>query len=118
MTFALIESQTRPMSVVLITGGFGAVAMICFVLVERRTAHPMMPTSLFSSRQFSAANAMTLLVYAALGAVIFFLVLQLQTVVGYGPLPAGLATLPITAVMLLLAKRAGPCRHGSDRGRR
>ena len=50
---------------------------------------------------------MTLLVYAALGAIIFFLVLQLQTVVGYGPLEAGLATMPITIVMLLLASRGG-----------
>ena len=49
----------------------------------------MVPPALFASRQFSAANAMTLLVYAALGAVFFFLVLQLQTVLGYGPLLAG-----------------------------
>ena len=67
----------------------------------------MLPIELFASRQFSAANLMTLLVYAALGATIFFLVLQLQTVVGYGPLQAGIATLPITIVMLLLAARGG-----------
>lgn len=67
----------------------------------------MMPTHLFRSRQFSASNGMTLLVYAALGGVIFFLVLQLQTVVGYGALKAGIATLPITIVMLLLASKGG-----------
>jgi hypothetical protein len=39
--------------------------------------------------------------------VLFFLVLQLQTVGGYGPLGAGLATLPITVCMLLLAARGG-----------
>ena len=50
---------------------------------------------------------MTLLVYAALGAVLFFLVLQLQTVGGYGALQAGVATLPITVCMLLLASRGG-----------
>ena len=44
---------------------------------------------MFRDRTFSAANAMTLLVYAALGAVLFFLVLQLQTVGGYGALAAG-----------------------------
>ena len=58
-------------------------------MVERRSSHPMVPPALFASRQFSAANAMTLLVYAALGAVFFFLTLQLQTVLGYGPLLAG-----------------------------
>ena len=44
---------------------------------------------MFSSRTFSAANVMTLLVYAALGAILFFLVLQLQTVGGYGALRRG-----------------------------
>ena len=69
--------------------------------------HPMMETSLFRSRQFSAANAMTLLVYAALGGMSFFLTLQLQTVLGYSPLEAGVATLPITVIMFFLAKRGG-----------
>jgi nitrate/nitrite transporter NarK len=50
---------------------------------------------------------MTLLVYAALSAVMFFLVIELQTVGGYGPLRAGLATLPLTVCMLLLASRGG-----------
>ena len=67
----------------------------------------MMSTSALSSRQFSAANAMTLLTYAALGGVTFFLVLQLQTVSGYGPLQAGISLLPITIVMLLFAARGG-----------
>ena len=53
------------------------------------------------------SNAMTFLVYAALGAVLFFLVIQLQTVGGYGALQAGLATLPITLCMLFLAARGG-----------
>ena len=67
----------------------------------------MLPLGLFRDRTFSAANAMTLLVYAALGAVLFFLVLQLQTVSGYGALAAGVATLPITICMLFLAARGG-----------
>jgi MFS family permease len=50
---------------------------------------------------------MTLLVYAALGAVFFFLTLQLQTVLGYGPMPAGMASLPVTVLMLFLAARGG-----------
>ncbi len=63
-----------------------------FLAAEKRGTHPMMPLGLFRDRTFSAANAMTLLVYAALGAVLFFLVLQLQTVSGYGALEAGIAT--------------------------
>ena len=49
----------------------------------------MMPPGLYRDRTFSATNAMTFLVYAALGAMSFFLVLQLQTVAGYNALEAG-----------------------------
>lgn len=87
--------------------GIGLVAAVSFVVVERRTRAPMVPLGLFADRTFSAANAMTMLVYAALGGILFFLVLQLQIVGGYGALEAGLSTLPITACMLLLAARGG-----------
>jgi EmrB/QacA subfamily drug resistance transporter len=87
--------------------GLGLVAAVAFVVVERRRPEPMVPLGLFADRTFSAANAMTLLVYAALGAILFFLVLQLQTVGGYTALEAGLATLPVTICMLVLAARGG-----------
>ncbi|WP_210439391.1 MFS transporter [Nocardioides xinjiangensis] len=87
--------------------GAGLAAAVAFVVVERRSRGPMVPLGLFADRTFSAANLMTLLVYAALGAILFFLVLQLQTVGGYNALQAGLATLPVTACMLLLAARGG-----------
>jgi hypothetical protein len=92
---------------VVTVGGLGILAFAAFIEVERRSPHPMMTPSLFKSTQFSAANLMTLLVYAALGGITFFLVLQLQTVAGYGPLEAGIALLPITIVMLFLASRGG-----------
>ena len=66
----------------------------------------MAPLSMFRSRVFSAANLMTLLVYGALGAVLFFLVLQLQVTRGYDAIAAGVATLPLPVVMLLLSSRA------------
>jgi EmrB/QacA subfamily drug resistance transporter len=87
--------------------GIAVAAGVGFVVTERRTRGPMVPLGLFADRTFSAANAMTALVYAALGAILFFLVLQLQTVGGYTALQAGLATLPITVCMLLFAARAG-----------
>ena len=107
VTFALIELGSISTPIVLVSAAIGVVSAVFFLQVERSGRHPMMPTDLFASRQFSASNAMTLLVYAALGGVLFFLVLQLQTVAGYGPLEAGIATLPITVVMLLLASRGG-----------
>ncbi|MDN4161250.1 MFS transporter [Nocardioides abyssi] len=103
-TYALIQwgdALALPSAVVAV------LALVAFVVVERRRADPMLDPGLFTDRTFSAANAMTLLVYAALGAVMFFLVLQLQTVGGYAALAAGTATLPVTVCMLLLAARGG-----------
>lgn len=106
ITYALIGWTTEP-ALAVPALGVGLVAGLAFGAHERRSPAPMLPPALFASRQFSAANAMTLLTYAALGGVLFFLVLQLQTVAGYDPLEAGLSTLPITVVMLLLAGRGG-----------
>ncbi|HEX4472749.1 MAG TPA: MFS transporter [Nocardioides sp.] len=104
LTYWLIEWRTTWALTAL---GVGLVAGVAFLVVEHRTRHPMMPLDMFASRNFSAANAMTLLVYAALGAIMFFLVIDLQTVLGYGALEAGIATLPLTLVMLFLAARGG-----------
>ena len=104
ITYALIEwgGPAAPWAVVV-----AAAAGAAYVVDERRSDHPMLPLGIFSDRIFTAANVMTLVVYAALGAVLFFLVLQLQTVSGYGALEAGIATLPVTLCMLLLARRGG-----------
>lgn len=93
--------------VVLATLAVGAAGLAAFVLVERRSAYPMLPLQVFSSRTFTAVNLVTFTVYAALGAVFFLVVLNLQVVVGFGPTAAGTALLPVTALMLLLSARAG-----------
>lgn len=104
ITFALIEWGSRG---ALPVGVVGLASAAAFLVLEHRRESPMMPPALFRDRTFSASNAMTFLVYAALGATSFFLVLQLQTVSGYNALGAGLATLPITICMLLLAAKGG-----------
>ncbi len=104
LTWALTEPASRWMPWAVAVAVFSAVG---FVVLERRVREPMVRLALFADRTFSAANAMTLLVYAAIGAILFFLVLQLQTVGGYDALQAGLATLPITLCMMLLAARGG-----------
>jgi predicted MFS family arabinose efflux permease len=85
----------------------GLVALVAFFFVEARSRQPMLPLSLFRSRQFTGTNLVTLAVYGALGGVFFLLVVQLQQVVGMSPIQAGVATLPITALMLVLSSRAG-----------
>lgn len=106
-TYALIqfEGMDRGLAITVLVAAL--LAALAFVQVERRSSHPMVQPSLFASRQFTAANLMTLLVYASLGAVFFFLTLQLQTVLGYGPLQAGVASLPVTLLMLFLAAKGG-----------
>ncbi len=108
LTYALTGlSAQGPQPVLLAALGVGVVALGAFVLVERRSRHPLVPPALFRNPVFSAANATTLLVYGAIGVVFFLLVLQLQTVAGFSPLAAGLALLPVTAIMLLFSARAG-----------
>lgn len=85
----------------------GLAAFAGFVVTERRSRHPMLPPRLFANRQFTAANLVTFAVYAALGGLFFFLVLELQTEAGYSPLASGTALLPITVIMLALSERAG-----------
>lgn len=103
-TYALIQwgDPLAPYAV-----GVAVLAAVGFVVAEHRDPEPMLPLGMFGDRTFSAANLMTLLVYAALGAAIFFVTLQLQTVGEWGPLAAGIATLPITLCMILLAAKGG-----------
>ncbi|WP_327100800.1 DHA2 family efflux MFS transporter permease subunit [Nocardia vinacea] len=86
-----------------------------FALIQVRGDHPLLPPALFSSRVFTAANLVTAAVYAGLGGVYFLLPLQLQMVAGYSPLAAGLATVPITGIMLVSSASAGRWaqRHGA-----
>jgi MFS family permease len=67
----------------------------------------MMPLSIFRSRRFSTASGVTFVVYAALGGFFFLFVAFLQVSLGYSPVEAGAATLPVTALMLLLSARGG-----------
>ena len=76
----------------------------------------MLPLGVFRSRQFSAANLSTLFVYAGLAMVFFLIGLELQEVLGYSPLEAGAATLPVTAMMLRV-RPPGPARWRSGSGR-
>jgi MFS family permease len=83
------------------------VFLVAFVVVEARTANPMMPVQLFRSKQFTGANAVTFAVYGGLGGALFLLPVALQQVSGYSALQAGAALLPVTLLMLTLSARSG-----------
>jgi EmrB/QacA subfamily drug resistance transporter len=106
-TYALIEAGAARTAYVVVAALVGLASLVLFVVFERRHHDALVPMHLFASRTFSVANVLTLLVYGALGVMTFFLVLQLQVVTGWSPLAAGLATLPLTLVMLALSSRAG-----------
>ncbi len=105
-TFALIEASGGSAAVPVV-GGLGVLALVWFVIAERRSPNPMLPLDIFSSRQFTAANLVTFVVYAALGGVFFLLVAFLQISMGYTPIEAGAATLPVTGLMLVFSARSG-----------
>jgi EmrB/QacA subfamily drug resistance transporter len=108
VTYALIAAGGHGLDpAVAAAGAAGLVGLAAFVLVERRSAAPMVAPDLFANRTFTAINLVTFLVYAALGVFFFLLVLHLQVVAGYRPLAAGTAVLPVTVLMLTLSSRAG-----------
>jgi EmrB/QacA subfamily drug resistance transporter len=109
VTYGLIEGPAqgwhRPgPTVALVVGGAAA---CLFVLVEARSPAPLLPLDLFRRRQFTVTNAVTFVVYGALGGVLFLLPVVLQVVGGYSPLASGVALLPLTVVMLLLSSTSG-----------
>jgi EmrB/QacA subfamily drug resistance transporter len=109
VTYGLIEGPTRGWSDPLVIGAFVLAALSgpAFLLLERRIRNPMLPLTLFKSRQFSGANAVTFVVYGALSGALFLLPVELQLVVHYSPTDSGLALLPVTVIMLLFSARSG-----------
>jgi EmrB/QacA subfamily drug resistance transporter len=84
----------------------GVVFLVAFVVIEWREQAPMLPLGIFRSRQFTAANAVTFVVYGALGGVFFLLPVVLQEAFGYSAVAAGAALLPVTAIMLAFSARS------------
>jgi EmrB/QacA subfamily drug resistance transporter len=84
----------------------GVALLTAFYLIEARSPHAMLPLAIFRTRQFSAANAVTFVVYGALGGALFLLPVVLQEVCGYSALEAGAALLPLTVLMLTLSARS------------
>jgi EmrB/QacA subfamily drug resistance transporter len=105
--FALTEASGGLTPAVIAALAVGVAAAAAFVAVERRARNPMLPLELFRSRQFVSANLLALLAYAALGGVIFLFVAFLQVTLGYSPVQAGAATLPITLLLLTLSTPSG-----------
>ena len=106
LTYAL-TTAADPGAGVWAWGAVGVVALLAFAVVQRRSRNPLVPPALFRKAQFTGANLVTFLVYAALGVFFVLVVLHLQVVSGFSPLLAGTALLPVTVLMLLFSSRVG-----------
>jgi len=109
LVYGLIESSRAGFGNSMVLGPLfiGIVALAGFVFNESRARNPMLPLRLFRSRNFSGANLLTLLLYAALGGALFFLTLNFIQVQGYSATAAGAAFLPFVLIMFSLSRWSG-----------
>ena len=107
--FALIEQGNYGWGspIISLTMALGIVAFIAFLWRERAAKQPMVPLALFTVRNFAWGNLTTTFVYGAISLGGFLLVVFLQQVAGYPATLAGLATLPVTIISILLSSRIG-----------
>jgi MFS family permease len=109
LVYGLIESSAWGFGapVMLAALVLGAIALLSFAFVERRGKDPMVPPSLFRSRNFDEANLLTLLFYMALTGSLYFLPFLLMQVHGYSDFVAGTVFLPFVGMAFLLGRLSG-----------
>jgi EmrB/QacA subfamily drug resistance transporter len=109
LVYGLIESSASGFGdpAVLAALILGVVALLGFVFAERRGRDPMVPPSLFRSRDFDGANLVTLLFYMALTGSLYFLPFLMMQVHGYPAFVAGSVFLPFVAMAFLLGRLSG-----------
>ena len=109
LVYGLIESPQLGWGHPRVVGSLvlGAVCLIAFPFIEARAASPMVPLKLFRARTFSAANLLTLFLYAALGIFFFVFPMDLIQVQGYSATAAGAAALPLILLIFFLSRWSG-----------
>ena len=117
LTYGIIESPAKGWSSAIIIGAFAValVSLVAFLLCERRVSEPLIDLRFFRSVPFSSAAVIAVAAFAALGGFLFLNTLYLQDVRGLSALQAGIDTLPMAAMTMLLPPFSGRLvgRHGS-----
>jgi len=85
----------------------GILALAMFVLIEARTADPLLPLQLFTNRPLAIGTAVVTINFFALFGAIFFMTLYLQNVQGFTPMAAGVRTLPLSMTLMVMAPVGG-----------
>ncbi|WP_439564366.1 MFS transporter [Microcella sp.] len=109
VVFALIEQANYrwESAVVWVPLALGALSLVGFIVRQATARHPMMPLSLFRSRNFAVGNLATVAIYAALSISGLVIVLYLQQVAGLSATVSGLVMLPLTIMLIALSSRFG-----------
>ena len=87
--------------------GIGAVATVAVPILMLTRSRPLVPPSLFGSRNFTVVNLSTLVIYGALYVSFAFTSLFFQGTLGYTPLGAGAAGIPVAILLTTLSTPAG-----------
>src|ERR1022692_4349688 len=109
LVYGLIESNQRSFTNSLVLGCFGAAAvlLVAFVIVELRIAHPMFDLTLFRLPTFSGGSVAAFGMSASIFAMLLYLVLYLQDILGYSPLGTGVRLMFLSGGTLVTATAAG-----------
>ncbi len=108
LTYGLIDGAQAGFATVWWVFALSLAGLGALVASELRSENPLLPRDLLRARLFVVANLYTLLVYAAIGGVTFYLALYLQSgAVGYSPARASLVFVPISLIMFFIAARFG-----------
>jgi EmrB/QacA subfamily drug resistance transporter len=109
LIYALIESSQKSFTDSLVLGCFAAAAVLltAFVLVELRTRHPMFELALFRKPTFSGGSVAAFTLSASIFAMLLYLVLYLQDILGYSALGTGVRLMFLSGGILVAATIAG-----------
>ena len=109
LVYGLIESNQRSFTDTLVLGCFAAAAvlLVVFVLVERRSAHPMFDLNLFRLPTFSGGSVAAFGLSASIFAMLLYIVLYIQDILGYSPLATGVRLMYLSVAILVTATVAG-----------
>jgi EmrB/QacA subfamily drug resistance transporter len=119
LTFAIVRTDVNGWlsASTLLVAGAGIALLVAFVGIERRARRPLVPLRIFASRTLTTANLVVLLMGSSAFAMWYFVSLYLQQVLGYSPIEAGLAFVPMTLTIIVsstfagrMAARLGPGR--------
>jgi MFS family permease len=107
LVYAVGESHAIPVQHSATLLAIAVVLLVAFLVIERRTAFPLMPFRIFRLGTVRAANMLAATFFAAVYGLMFVGALYLQGVLGYSPFKAGLAFVPMAIAIAIVSNLGG-----------